>query len=213
MINHSTTSMKFLPLVCAASLLLTAYGHANVIFTSFGASDANFDVSATSVTQPFACQFIPTQSGRLEEIRLAMIAQDESATSVRVEVLTDLNGLPGEELLDSWHPTIPSGKNTIALQSQSHPVLLAGEKYWLRLSTEAEYLGWFLSIDSHGQIAAWNTVTGNWNPPFDGRLSAFDVSIAPAVSEPSGLIMQVIGVLFLLIWIRSRKLSVCRLQS
>ncbi len=196
--------MKSKSLIFPALLLLSAPSYGGLIFTSFGENETAFDISATSVTQPFACQFIAAQSGSLGEIRVALIAQDDSSASVKIEVLSDMNGFPGEKLLDSWNPIILPGKHTITLQSQTHPAILAGEKYWLRLSTEATYLGWFFSLDSYGQVAAWNPVTEGWNAPFEGRLSAFDVSVAPAVCEPSCVRMLIIAAV-LPIWIRLKR--------
>jgi len=84
-------------------------------------------------TVAVAFPFVPTRSDRLSRLEIGMAAVNQGGT-VRVELRTDQNGLPGA-LLESWLTDMPQSGTLasplVALNSVANPVLVLGQQYWL----------------------------------------------------------------------------------
>lgn len=84
-------------------------------------------------TVSVAFPFTPTGNYRLSRLELGIVAVNQGGT-VKVELRTDLNGLPGN-ILESWLTDMPQSGTLasprVALSSVSNPALALGQQYWL----------------------------------------------------------------------------------
>ncbi len=124
--------------------------------------------------------FVPTSSGALNVVDLAMIGKG----SINVTVAEDKNGLPGKAL-ECFLNVISShfGKDGhLVLVSEAHPVLNAGAKYWLCAEPADSDTGcsWCYNNQNLAKGFAMEHGQGGWAFFQDGpRNGAFCINIAP----------------------------------
>jgi hypothetical protein len=136
------------PLSVALALAGLAAGHAraDVIYSTFGPGDS-YDSAAgqqlvyeqiVSIIDFVAVSFVPSTTGSLDQVTVALEAPDEPYT---VNVTSNLDwtfagGTDGPgPALETFNATGDSAPQLLTFSSVLHPVLTAGTKYWVEVQT------------------------------------------------------------------------------
>jgi hypothetical protein len=190
----------------AASLaLLFAPGaaRADIIFNNFGAGNTYQPVvgnpvgvfGATTFTQAEA--FTPTASFTLDSVSLAL-SHVANTNSVTVMLETDAGGKPSGVSLETATimglPAFGTNGMPVSFTSAVHPLLQAGNQYWLVASSTGENEWNLNSIGELGPHAG--SINGVPFGPVTTEQAAFEVLGTPAgaaVPEPTTLALLTIG--------------------
>jgi hypothetical protein len=210
-------------LLLPAALFQAATVSATVVFSSLDI-DGLYDTTTASAIngssfrygyQAWANQFIPSSSGALSSIELAVhydLYESSPADQVDVRLALDNNDpvyghLPSANNLASGSVTTPTSFGSYGLVTftpSTLALLTAGTRYWVVVAPHFTTTGadWNVtSIGAMGAIAlSLNGSTRGQNP--NARLNAFRVNTGP-VPEPSSLALVVMG-LGGMFWLRRR---------
>jgi hypothetical protein len=122
-------------------------------------------------------------------------------------VVPDSSGAPGSTILDHISVTIPgnpSGPTAQLLEglSTKHPLLAAGQSYWLEAGVppaSPEEFDWFGSSPLLYGTVYISAAGGPWSPQTHLGITAFALeSGAPSVPEPSSWLLSATGVALVL---------------
>lgn len=197
-------------LLFSSELQLHALGSI-FVYNSFGPgntydSGVDWDVGGASAPGGYRGQaefFVPSLSGQLSSIQLATIRLSGSALSDFFIALDNGSGIPGT-ILESY-PGVLNANGLLTINSISHPLLQAGQKYWICDEPAAanSQNGWY---ENNQNIAngfafersewSWSAVTSHAPPS-----GVFSVSVIP-VPEPSNVGLALVGFAFLVHWRR-----------
>ncbi len=178
------------------------------LFSNFDAHGAysNFEY-VTGVSPPtvgsyitVAAPFTVAQSALLTSIDLPLVSIN-GASDVDVAILADDSGVPGASL-ESFSLVLGQAGGVSTLTSATHPLLTAGNQYWLSVGPAATSasVGWNFANGLSSTVAE-RPINGQWltRTYFPG---AFSVSGEPA-PEPFSLLLIACGLLFLVVAERS----------
>jgi hypothetical protein len=206
--------------VLALAILGAVPAQGGILFNNFGPGDSYNDGSGWIVSGPesvvgqyaSAQAFFPVITGTVTEVRFAadLDALDGGLNRIVFNLLSDDNGAPGA-VLESYSFVDKMGfaglpNPPLVVTSSSHPLLMAGARYWIVAAAGADtFAGWdFNDQGATGTILYSDDGGANWHP--DGpshTLGAFAV-LGTAVPEPSGLTLLMLGGLTLAGWFRLR---------
>jgi hypothetical protein len=196
--------------ILAASMLLFAassVAEAATVFTNFGPG-LSYDInSGNPVGNAFdgndyaeANSFIPTGSGSLQSLRIALSCAFTCPGPVGVSLTTDTADHPGL-ILESF--VVPGGmlgpiginNPPLLLLSVLHPALTTGTKYWVAASAGLnDTAAWNLNTTGDVSDQAISTDGGaTWFSPSGNTPSALAVDVA--VPEPGTWMLLVTGAL------------------
>jgi hypothetical protein len=178
---------------------------AAIIFSTFGPGDSFAPNSYWGAGRDFtgrtwasAMAFSPTSTADLDRIEVP-VAWFEGTNSIRVQLLEDNAGSPGDVLEAFALANLPSHDDTYfptVLDSVLHPELVAGAQYWLTVLPGADdtFVGWNMSWPKvRGWLAGSFDVGVTWYPPSDARLAAFQIEGADVPEPISLIIWSVLG--------------------
>ena len=149
--------------------------------------------------------FVPTLSGNLQSVQLALVTLSGGTSVANFYVAANNGGTPGPVLASFMNVVAPassSGSFLVTLNSVTQPLLQAGTTYWLygepAASTTA--IGWLVNNQGYANNYAQENPPGVWTsgPVTFGANGVFDVSVTP-VPEPSiaGLLILGAGCFFI----------------
>jgi hypothetical protein len=171
----------------AFSVALLAFGAAAPADVIYHTNDPYFGPNgppsfSLSDEQAVALRFTPARDYTLDAVRMWIVSDnfDEvSHATVRVQVRDTGSDVerPGPRVLEEmqfnvsalgWDPVLES------VESQLHPMLRAGQPYWIVLSCQLHNLnpGWNWSNGSHGFVALSYGGTVNFNTGGEGAVTA-----------------------------------------
>ena len=153
--------------------------------------------------EAYACQFIPSASGRLFSIDLGVAylpwGGPESQIDVRLSLAT--GGLPLSTpalTIGTLTTTIPSGNFGLTTFTPMNEVeLVAGTAYWLTLlpHSDTSASAWYNpSSPINGTFGYTSFGTGQWSMADGAGMKAFRVSVIP---EPAALALFALGCLLM----------------
>jgi hypothetical protein len=164
-----------------------------VIYTNIGPGDTYSSAYTIYAGQSVAAQFVPSNTNLLDTIRMALWRSDPT-----VELLVSLR-MPGADpngaAIESWNvaPADVSPAPTIeVLQSSLHPVLTAGNAYWLRAGSGPPFpfqsYAWAQNVTGDAGPAAVS-LNGGLTWAAAGPNPAFDVNtVTAAIPEPGRVV-------------------------
>lgn len=187
------------------------------VYNSFGPGNtyttyADWGVSGASGPGGFvghAESFVPTVSGNLEALQVA-VGQLSSGTGLaNFFVAANSGGTPGVKL-ESFMNVLASPSSSssllVTMNSITQPLLQAGTTYWLcaEPAQNTTAIGWFVNNQGYSNEYAQESPPGMWTsaPVTIGANGVFDVSVIP-VPEPSIVGLAILG---------SGFVSICRLR-
>jgi len=181
---------------------------AAAVYNNLGAGNTfgGTAASATGVTY-LGTTFTTTGGGALASI---LVPVSDTFSPLNFTLYADAGGVPGT-LLETWSLAVSSSVQLVTLTSVQHPVLSAGGKYWLLLSTLGGTMQWAFN----NQNVFGGYFTGNSLPALSvnaptGPALAIQVAVAdPAVTPlPPTLVLTFSGMLLtsLLLFAMRRKL-------
>jgi hypothetical protein len=201
------------PQILAASILLFAassVAEAATVFTNFGPG-LSYDInSGNPVGNAFdgndyaeANSFVPTGSGSLQSLRIALSCAFACPGPVGVSLTTDTADHPGlvlESFVVPGGTLGPIGTNNspLFLLSVLHPALIMGTKYWVAVGAGlTDTAAWNLNTTGDLSDQAISTDGGStWFSPSGNTPGALAVE-AEAVPEPGTSRLLVTGALML----------------
>ena len=161
-----------------------------VVFSTFGPAKTFLGGSGWGVgLNAHAEFFIPTNSGRLSAIEMALEpnyvrkGREKNAADAEVFVAPDQNGFPGTPLEEfsivADSPKSPAPTNALRYVSVARPLLEAGKKYWLgaRCTGGGSWV-WRFNDQNFTQLSAWGE-PGKWASAGNGRNGAFSIIVTP----------------------------------
>jgi len=162
-----------------------------VAFDAFGPSHT-FGTNSWGVGgKAHADWFVPSRSGHLSAIELAIEPQDRNSVDAIVTLASDHNGFPGA-IIESFLVTpqmVTAATNTapVVLNSVQQPVLEAGKKYWLGVRGRGAWI-WHFNNQNIAQNAAREVRREQWASAGDYcYICAFRILItADQDPKPSG---------------------------
>jgi hypothetical protein len=167
-------------------------------FSSFGPSNS-YQTNAWHVgSDAHADWFVPTASGRLAEVQLAIepAGNAQQAGNATVSIAKDRRGFPGATLetfsVPAMAPTAAAAAGPIVLTSVTRPALRAGVKYWMCVRSSGLWQ-WHFNDQSMVQNSTRQLTPRKWASAGDScYLCAFRVmlttnqpSSTPADGEPA----------------------------
>jgi hypothetical protein len=213
--NSDMTYRFALSLIVGASILLFAaspVAEAGAVFTNFGPA-ASYDVnSGNPVGNAFdgndyaqANSFLPSFSGSLQSLRIALSCAFSCSGPVGVSLNADTGNQPGltlESFVVAGGALGPIGTNNapVVLLSVLHPSLILGTQYWIAVAAGlTDSVSWNLNTTGDVSDQAISSDNGaSWFSPSGNTPGALEVN---AVPEPGsfGLVGGAL-VLSLLLW-------------
>jgi hypothetical protein len=213
------------PLALAVALVAlvaaTRPVHAEIIVNTFGPGDSfgsnnvtfgnNFSFIGFMVSSnQMAVGFTPSQSFTLDRITYAVSTAQGTPGPFSLSVVADSNGTPTGMTLESFIATATATPSTGSVLSLIHPLLLAGQQYWLvasstfpALSPVNDVFAWYygdrlagLTLGVQAEALSGGVISTGWlvsDPQMD---PAVRIEGSPLVNvpQPSGFVLLGIGV-------------------
>jgi hypothetical protein len=208
--------MRFKTGVILAFVLRTA--GAEVITSTFGPADAfvtigGYQVGGGAITgraEELAVAFTPEFDAALTQIRVAVLST--SLTVGDRDLIVDLSEGPVPDApLETFATTVLDGDARIyTFNSALHPMLTAGQTYWIVLTSNDlvdNFFGWNTSETWRYSTMAERTArSSQWQLFYDAP-PAFDVSGRPSAiaTVPEPATMLGVGLALLLVGLRRRR--------
>jgi hypothetical protein len=155
-----------------------------IVFSSFGLSNTCMTNGWRVGSDAHADWFVPTASGRLIAVELAIEPEDpvRQAGDAIVFITKDKRGLPGATLETFPVPTMtPASADAIeplVLKSVSQPALNAGVKYWMCVKTSGTWR-WRYNNQNIAHNSARELNPRKWATAGDFcRVCAFSIMVA-----------------------------------
>ena len=176
------------------------------VYNSFGPGNtyvnyAYWGVHGASLPGGFvghAESFVPTLSGNLGTLQVAIVQVSGGDGLANFFVAADNGGTPGimlESFMNVVAPASGSSSFLVTMNSITQPLLQGGTTYWLCLepADDTTAIGWFANSQGYVGEYAQESPPGAWAaaPVTFGANGVFDVSVTP-VPEPA-----LAGLLFL----------------
>jgi hypothetical protein len=184
---------------------------ADTITSTFGSNDsfftfAGYQVGTSGISSDveMAVTFTPTMDYDLSQIRIAVFST--SGTTGDRDIVLNLSegALPGTPM-ETFTTTVAAGGvgNIYTFNSALHPELLAGQPYWIVLSSNDlvdNFFGWDVNkIGSHGLLADDSPGHSLWET-FSDDSPVFDVSGQPlataTIPEPGTMLLVSSALIF-----------------
>ncbi len=192
-------SMVLPAISLAGTIAYTTYGlnyeYCTTCGLTIGAANGN-----TGYTQ--ADQFVPTVSGQLEQIDVA-IGLVTGTSEADLFLLTDNSDTPGS-LIETFQvpPGPPYGTPGVHLVASStlHPLLNAGQKYWLMgtLAVPTDQAIWYTNPDvTTLRAESWVGNPGSIGPY---QAQVFDVQVNSVPEPNTTTLIATAAAIFLLKW-------------
>lgn len=192
----------------AVNGVFVAAGSQVVVYDSFGPgnsynSGVAWAVSGDSTSGGYRGQaefFIPGISGNLAGLQVATYHVSGSTLSNFYIAQDDGNGIPGVVL--EAYLNVQNVNGTQSIGSLTHPLLQAGQKYWLcdEPATSDAYNGWYQNSQNVINGFAFERAEWSWSAFTDTAHSppsgVFRVTVTP-VPEPSGLELTLLSLCLL----------------
>ncbi len=190
---------------CVQSALLPVY-----VYNSFGPGNtyvtyADWGVFGASSPGGFvghAESFVPSVSGNLETLQVAVGQLSGGTGLVNFSVAADSGGTPGatlESFMNVLAPPSSSSSFLVTMNSITQPLLQAGSTYWLcaEPAEATTAIGWFVNNQGYANEYSQESPPGVWTsaPVIIGANGVFDVAVIP-VPEPSMARLAMLGLVF-----------------
>ncbi len=189
-------------LILIQALITLRCGAQTVAYSTLGPLDNLYNASggwlvngSSNPPEPYvaeASQFVPTASGYLTEVDLALSAGNDNLSADIANVYVTANNsqnLPGT-ILDSYlnvpcMGTFGEDNPLTSLMSTANPYLQSGQTYWLLIRPATTTADISVNENSQGILTTHDVYTSEWYQEGAQTTFAFDVeSTAP---EPSAL--------------------------
>jgi len=158
-----------------------------LVFNAFGPSGAYQTSHFWFVGQAAHAEwFVPTLSGNLSEILLALLPNPPQMNpgTATIFLTDDHRGFPGQNL-ESFAVSASEAKDLIKLESVRQPALQAGVKYWLCARSEGGW-HWYFNNQNIVHGAARQTGPDEWASAGDFcYVPAFSIRVSTNQSPPT----------------------------
>jgi hypothetical protein len=194
-------------MIVIAAFAITSVGsiQASLLVSTFGPGDTFLDspyvIGSSVLKQEIAAAFTPDITTMLDSVRLAA-SFESGPNDFTIYIARDGAGEPGSALESFEDLSLSSPARIVTLQSVSHPVLIAGVRYWI-VMTVPDLVnsrgGWHLNNQGFSGVLArnfFNDFVWTLDP---GPTPAFEVQGTTVVSEPATFV-STIGGISLLLW-------------
>lgn len=176
-------------------LALSATARADVIHETDDPFGSPFGVLGFDVfqNQSVAIRFTPDEDYLLDRLSLWLWNNDGTGgtppmtISLRNDEFVADVSTPGDEIFESWDLDLPNtGKfnpTLFVFDSELHPILEAGVKYWVVAESESPPgfdPVWALAFPTLDIYSTTDFNTGEWSPAFEGPVPATIVEGTPA---------------------------------
>jgi hypothetical protein len=189
-------------LVVLLSLALLASScWADVIYTNFGPGNTYggtyWPVGGAS-GQTIAASFVPTLSYDLGSVSVAVQYSKGVDGLNSIIVAADAGDAPGAVIESFNNLLFPVSPDIETVNSVLNPLLLAGQKYWIVMTTTASTEMWFFNDSSQTGLAYGNTGQATWGWDDTDSTPAFQVDsngAAVVLPEPGtiGMLLVALG--------------------
>jgi hypothetical protein len=188
----------------AAAAASISQARATLLASTFGPGDtfseSSYLIGNSLFQQEIAAVFTPAVTSVLDTVRVAA-SFDLGLNNFTVNITSDISGEPGTPLESFTGLVFPGTPAILTLHSASHPIVLAGSRYWIVMTapdlTSSEGK-WHLNDQGFNGVLARNFFGGFvWT--FDpGTTPAFDITGTTKTPEPSTFALGLAGLVCLM---------------